>query len=85
MENKTYPEKKYRSGGVTATVWKNTAKNDQGEEITFYSVMIEKRYMDKKGEWQSTTSFNAQDLPKLLLVTNKAYEFVALQEEEKIL
>jgi len=82
-EEKKLPEKKFRAGGITATVWKNTGKNKAGEEVEFHTVGIERSYMDKNGEWQKTNSMRTNDLPKVALVSAKAYEYVVLKEEKQ--
>ena len=69
----TQPEKKFRAGAVSATVWLNKAT--EGE---YRSVNLERSYMGKDGKWQTTSSFRASDLPKADLVLRKAYEFISL-------
>ena len=51
------PEKEFRAGLVRATVWRNTRKNGAGQEFEALSVRVERRYQDKDGNWQSTSSF----------------------------
>jgi len=75
MEKNT-PEKKFRAGAISATVWKNQSK--EGNE--FSSVSFEKGYKDAKGEWQSTSHLNVNDLPKALVVIGKAFEHLSLKE-----
>ncbi len=73
--DKKQPEKKFRAGGITATIWQNNVAKD-GKETSFNTVNLERSYKDKEGNWQSTNSFRASDLPKLTLVAQKAYEYV---------
>lgn len=80
MENNK-PEMKYRAGGVIATIWKNQAEI-KGKTMEYSSVTIERRYKDKKDEWQSTNSMKLNDLPKAILVMQKAYEHIVLSEAE---
>lgn len=75
MEKNT-PEKKFRAGAVSATVWKNQSK--EGNE--FSSVSFEKGYKDANGEWKSTSHLNVNDLPKALVVIGKAFEHLSLKE-----
>ena len=70
------PIKKIQSGTIQAAVWRNNSK--EGNE--FFSVSLDKRYKDAKGEWQSSSSFKPNDLPKAVLVLQKAYEFIALHD-----
>ena len=81
MANETNkPEKKYRAGGVSAALWKNTAKLSDGREIETLSVTIDRRYKDKSGNWQSSGSLKLNDIPKALLVLGQAYQYMATKE-----
>ena len=71
------PEKKIRAGAVTATIWKNSS-----EKGDYFTVSIERNYKDANDQWKSTNSFRASDLPKVRLVTDKAFEFLTLKETE---
>ena len=77
---KTQPVKKFRVGAVQVAIWENKVANREGSEDVLHSVTIERRYKDAKGNWQSTSSLHAADLPKAILALTKAYEFVALEE-----
>lgn len=73
---KNMPEKKFRAGAISATVWKNQSK--EGNE--FSSVSFEKGYKNANGEWKSTNHLNVADLPKALVVIGKAFEHLSLKE-----
>lgn len=73
---KNNPEKKFRAGTISATVWKNQSK--EGNE--FSSVSFEKGYKDKNDEWKATSHLNVNDLPKALVVIGKAFEYLSLKE-----
>ena len=75
------PEKKIRAGGITATVWQNTGQNKSGEPVTYRTISLERNYKDKNDEWKSTNSFRINDLPKVALVAQKAYEYIVLSNE----
>ena len=76
------PEKKFSTGAITATVWKNngTSKRD-GAQIEFRTIQLDRRYKDKDGSWKSTNSLRINDLPKAALVLNKAYEYLVIREQ----
>jgi len=76
------PEKKFRSGQMTATVWKNTAKDNEGKEYETLNTTFEKSYKDKEGEWKTTNSLTSNDVPKAILVLQKAFEFISVKEVE---
>jgi hypothetical protein len=73
------PEKRFKAGNVTATIWGNTIKVD-GEDRKTHNVTIDKRYMDKNKEWQNTGSLNVNDLPRAILALQKAYEYLAIKD-----
>ena len=88
MENATtstgnQPEKKFSTGVITATVWKNngTSKKD-GTPVEFRTITLQRRYADKDGNWKSTNSMRINDLPKASLVLNKAYEYLVIKEQD---
>ena len=72
------PEKKFRAGSVSATVWINT--NEKG---SFPSVQLGRSYLDKEKNWKETSSFGINDVPKAIVVLNEAYRYVAMREKEK--
>ena len=72
------PIKKFSVGGIQLAIWENEGQ----ENRKFYSVSFDRRYKDKEGNWKSTTSLGANDLPKAILALQKAYEFIALKEPE---
>ena len=74
------PEKKFSTGGLTATVWQNQGKSKTGEEVSFRTVSFQRRYMDKDGEWKSTSTLRINDLPRASLVLQKAYEYLVMKE-----
>jgi hypothetical protein len=76
------PEKKFRAGAVSATVWLNHGQRANGEESEFRTIALERSYLDKDGKWQSTSSFRIGDLPKAFVVIQKAYEHLVLNEQD---
>ncbi len=79
-EENNLPEKKFRAGAITATIWKNTSNDGESE---FNTISFERSYKDKKDEWQTTNSLRVNDLPKAKLVLAKAYEFLVLKEQNE--
>ena len=80
IEEVNAPVRKFKAGAVFAAIWSNKGQND-GE---YKTISLERRYTDKEGNWKSTTSFRANDLPKVQLVMQKAYEFIVLNEEQAV-
>ena len=74
------PEKKFSTGAITATIWKNNGTSKQnGESVEFRTIQLDRRYKDKEGNWKSTSSLRLNDLPKASLVLDKAYEYLVLK------
>ena len=78
-EQKTQPEKKFRAGAVCATIWKNEAQGKDGEMVSYRTVTLQRGYKDKEDKWQNTGSLRLNDLPRLQLLLNKAYEYLVMQ------
>lgn len=66
------PEKKFRIGAVSASVFVNQAE-DGG---SFRSVTLERRYKDGD-EWKSSDSFTLKDIPSAIAVLQMAMHHVA--------
>jgi hypothetical protein len=76
------PEKKFRAGAISATVWVNKGQRSNGEEAEFKTIAIDRNYTDKDGKWHSTNSLRVNDLPKLQAVLRKTYDYLVLNEQE---
>lgn len=75
-ENK--PIKKFGAGVISASVWKNELKDGN----VVHAVTIERRYQDKEGDWQSTNNLRLNDLPRVGLLAQKAYEFLVCNKHD---
>ncbi len=73
------PEKKYKAGACTASVFANEIKTDKGT-AKVRSVALQRSYKDKEGNFQNTTSFRANDIPKAILTLSKAYDYLVSDE-----
>lgn len=76
------PLKSFRSGAIQVTIWENETLTHEGQLIATKSVSFERRYKDKNGEWKSTNSLKANDIPKATLLLSKAYEYLVLTGED---
>lgn len=83
MPSRNLPEKKIRSGAISATIWNNEQDSPTGK-VSYKTVAFERSYKDKDGKWQTTNKLRAGDIPKAVLVLNKAYEHLSLGEEAEI-
>ncbi|PIN69748.1 hypothetical protein COY28_04775 [Candidatus Woesearchaeota archaeon CG_4_10_14_0_2_um_filter_57_5] len=66
---------------MSASIWRNEAVRKDGEPVAYYSVSLQRRYKDKEGNWKSG-SLRTADLPKAMLVLQKAYEYLVLKGDE---
>ncbi len=76
---KNLPEKKFRAGPVAATVWKNTGVRD-GQAVEFRTISLDRGYKDRNDVWQNTSSMRLNDLPRAMIVLQKAYEHLVLKQ-----
>ncbi|MFC1723482.1 hypothetical protein ACFL0V_05065 [Nanoarchaeota archaeon] len=75
------PEKKFRAGAISATVWRNIHEKD-GRSFEVRSIKVERNYKDKEtDEWKSTDYLRAMDLPKAVVLLGKAYEYIIMTGE----
>lgn len=80
-----HPEIVFRHGTCSASVFENEYKRGD-DAFTVKSVAFQHRYRDRNGEWQNGGSLRANDIPKAVLVLNKAYEYMTsnVKEEEDV-
>jgi hypothetical protein len=76
------PEKRFKVGACSASVFANEVKTDKGTGV-FRTVNLQRTYKDKNGEFQSNASFALDDIPKAILALEKAYEHLAMAEGAK--
>lgn len=77
------PEKKFRAGAISATIWRNIGHNKRDEEVSYHTVQLDRRYKGKDDVWKSTNSLRISDIPKAILVLQKSYEYLSLKDTEK--
>ncbi|MBI4146525.1 hypothetical protein HY489_04260 [Candidatus Woesearchaeota archaeon] len=82
-EDKRVPARRFTTGAISATVWKNSNVNRDGKVFETHTVSLQRRYADRSGQWQSTNSLRVNDLPKAMLVLDEAYKFLVLQSKEE--
>ena len=81
MTEKNKPVATKKFGVVVASIWKNEGKDGK----TFHSVTVERLYKPKNSDqWKSTSSFDRDDLPKLVQAVNSAYRCVMPEESRRL-
>ena len=74
------PEKTFRIGAVSASVFVNEIETENGKRH-IRSVALQRRYRDdESGEWKSSNSFGLGELPQTLAVLDLAMKHVADKE-----
>ena len=76
------PVKEFRAGTIRAAIWRQKDGKD-GSETARHTVKIEKRFRDKDGVWRSTSCLFADDLPRIVLVATKAFEYIKLRSSDE--
>jgi hypothetical protein len=71
---------KVRVGGVHVSIWKN--ENEMGMKRT--SISVQRVYRDAQGNWKNTQYLRLNDIPKLILALQKAYEEITLNGQAHI-
>jgi hypothetical protein len=67
------PEARFQAGGVSASVFVNEAKRNDGSVFLSRKTVIQRTYVDAAGKYQSTSSMDVGDLPRAILVLIQAY------------
>ena len=81
VQTANVPEKKFRAGVVSATIWQNKGVGGDGKSITYRTVSFQRSYKDRNGTWQNANSLRINDLPKAALVLQKAYEYLVIRDQ----
>ncbi len=79
MAEKKKPERIYRVGDVSASIFVQEAGNDR----VFRTVSLQKSYM-ADGERQYTSSLSMAELPAAIEVLRMALSYVADEKEEAV-
>ena len=72
------PERRFRSGRVSAAVWINEAPAN-GENTSRYAISLSKGYRNREGQWRRSRTFFPEDIPHIQTVTSQVLEFVNAQ------
>lgn len=79
MSDTKKPAAKISIHPVSAAIWRN-----QNQKGVFYSVTFERSYKDDAGKWQTSSTFNANDLLLLAKVADQAHsEIVKLRVNDR--
>ncbi|UCG11005.1 MAG: hypothetical protein JSU72_10550 [Deltaproteobacteria bacterium] len=74
------PEKVFQHGALKAAIFANEHEKN-GQNFTVKRVSFQKLYRDREGNLKTTSSLEVNDLPKAVLVLQKAYEYLTVRLE----
>ena len=74
------PEMSFVRGNCRSSIFYNQVKRN-GEIVEIPKVVITRSYLDKNNEWKATNSFNLNDIPKLIIVATKAYDYLTSRKQ----
>ena len=77
------PEKTFRKGSVSASVFANEFTGKDGKQFTTYKVVPQKVYMGKDGKLANTDSFGVNEIPRIIIALTNAYDYLISQKEEE--
>lgn len=84
MANGNRPEKTFRLGLVSASVFANVREaTAEQEERTVRSVHLQRRYRDDEG-WKTSTSFDLSNLASAIEALRLAFAYLAEREATNI-
>jgi len=79
----TKPEKEFKAGAVRATIWRNDHLSSDGKVFNSRKVVIERIYRDANQNFKTTGSLAVNDIPKAIVVLEKAYEFLICSDGKR--
>ena len=82
MIGQQLPVARFKAGQVSAAVWENKVQMRSGG-VKILKASVQRRYKDKDGQWQSTTSFGRNEIPLAIHCLQQAFEkIIEMQNEE---
>ncbi|MEX2389221.1 MAG: hypothetical protein WD534_15190 [Phycisphaeraceae bacterium] len=71
----TRPLISFRAGAVECAVWENSTMQD-GRPTPLLKATLERRYRDREGRWQSSTSFTRNEIALARHVLQQAFAWI---------
>jgi hypothetical protein len=79
----TRPEKEFRVGAVRAAIWSNPRRTAGGQSFDSHRIQLERTYKDSQGNFKTTQSLEANDIPKAIVALQKSYEYLLFRAVER--
>ncbi len=67
------PVRKIQAGQVTCALWENVATVN-GKPQTILKATLDRRYLDRDGQWKTSQSLSRNEIPLAIFVLQKAFE-----------
>ena len=81
MVGQQLPVAKLRAGQVSSALWENQIQV-KGAAVTILKATVQRRYKDRDGNWQSSSSFSRNEIPLAIHCLRKAFEkIIEIQSE----
>ncbi len=82
MVGQQFPVAKFKAGQVSAAIWENEVQMARGT-VKILKATVQRRYKDRSGAWQSSTSFSRNEIPLAIHCLQKSFErIIEIQNEE---
>jgi hypothetical protein len=82
MTGQQTPVAKFSAGQISSAVWKNTI-NVKGKSVEVLKATVQRRYLDKDNNWQSSGSFSRNEIPLAIYCLQKAFaKIIETQHED---
>ena len=82
MAGQQLPVAKFKAGQVSAAIWENEVQMPRGT-VKILKATVQRRYKDRGGQWQSSTSFSRNEIPLAIHCLQKSFErIIEIQNEE---
>ena len=81
QNEKTKPIKDFKAGNIEASIWRKEVQQD-GQTRIRHSTRIQKCYRKDDGSYEITDYFFPEELPRLQLIAQKAFEYIVLTESQ---
>lgn len=76
------PVARFKAGQVSSAIWENEVQMPRGA-VKILKATIQRRYKDKSGTWQSSTSFSRNEIPLAIHCLQKAFEKIIEKQNEE--
>lgn len=71
----TRPLMRFKAGAIECAIWDNSTMRD-GRPTPLLKATLERRYRDRDGRWQSTTSFTRNEIALARHVLQQAFAWM---------